>query len=155
MDGFGQKHARELSSAPRSHRQTTEAPVRFTIDADRRLVIARFGKRLTATDIQTYVQALCDHPSFNPSFCEIADISDVKELPLEAPDFLKLADSVDPFSIESKRAFVAKTNVQKHAARMHKILRSQRNFEIFQTLEQAKRWIAGSIDESMRTLSRR
>ena len=142
MDGFGQQRARESNKSSRSYsRETHEPPVRFTIDANQRLVIARFGKRLTATDIQVYVQNLRDHPSFNPSFSEIADISDVKELPLEAPDFLRLADSVDPFSIESKRAFVAKTNVQKHAARMHKILRSQRNFEIFQTLEQAKHWI--------------
>lgn len=142
MSRFGQKQARELKCASTSHRQTGETTLRFMIDVNRRLVIARFGKRLTATDIQAYVHDLLDHPSFNPSFSEIADISDVTELSLEAPDFLKLADSVDPFSIESKRAFVAKTNVQKHAARMHKILRSQRNFEIFQTLEQAMHWIA-------------
>src|SRR5579862_749181 len=142
MDGFGQKQARELNMASRSHREIEEAPVRFTIDANRRLVIARFGKRLRATDIQAYVKNLRDHPGFNSSFSEIADITDVKELPLEAPDFLSLADSVDPFSVESKRAFVAKTAVQTHAARMHKILRSQRNCEIFQTLAEAERWIS-------------
>ena len=141
MDGFGQKQARELNMASRSHREIEEAPVRFTIDANRRLVIARFGKRLRATDIQAYVKGLRNHPSFDPSFSEIADITDVKELPL-APDFLRLADSVDPFSVESKRAFVAKTAVQTHAARMHKILRSQRNCEIFQTLAEAERWIS-------------
>jgi hypothetical protein len=118
-----------------------QATVRFVIDSERRLVIARFGKRLTSTDIQIYVQNLRAHPSFDPSFSEIADISDVKELPLEGPDFLKLADRVDPFSFESKRAFVAQTRVQKHAARLHKILRSQRHFEIFQTLEEAEGWI--------------
>jgi len=141
MDGFGQEKPLERDRSSRSHSKVDHARVRFTIDPHRRLVIARFEKRLTAIDIQTYAQGLHNHPSFNPSFSEIADISAVKELPLEAADFLKLADSVDPFSVESKRAFVAKTNVQKHAARMHKILRSQRNFEIFQTLEEAKRWI--------------
>ncbi|HZC22297.1 MAG TPA: hypothetical protein VE866_03080, partial [Candidatus Binatia bacterium] len=140
MDGFGQKKALEHDQSSRAHPEAKQAGVRFTIDPYRRLVIARFGRRLTAIDIQTYVQGLHDHPSFNPSFSEIADISDVKELPLEAPDFLRLADSVDPFSLESKRAFVAKTTVQMHAARMHKILRSQRNFEIFRTLEEAKHW---------------
>lgn len=143
MDGFGRKRALVQDRSSRSHPEATQAGVQFAIDPSRRLVVARFGRRLTALDIQTYVQGLQAHPSFNPSFSEIADISDVKELPLEAPDFLRLADSVDPFSLESKRAFVAKTTVQTHAARMHKILRSQRNFEIFRTLEEAKRWING------------
>jgi hypothetical protein len=52
-----------------------------------------------------------------------------------------MADEVDPFSPEAKRAFVAETSVQNHAARMHKILRSQRNIETFRTLEDAERWI--------------
>lgn len=140
MGGFGQKQARESHRPSQSHScEAKEAAVRFTVDIDRHLVIARFARRLTTLDIQTYVQGLRNHPNFNSSFSEIADISAVKELPLEAPDFLQLADAVDPFSLESKRAFVAKTNVQKHAARMHKILRSQRNFGIFQTLEEAER----------------
>ena len=141
MDGFGEQKAPERGQTSRLHPEVKEARVRFTIDPHRRLVIARFGKRLTALDIQTYAQGLSNDPGFSPSFSEIADISNVKELALEAPDFLRLADSVDPFSLESKRAFVAKTTVQTHAARMHKILRSQRNFEIFRTLEEAKRWI--------------
>jgi hypothetical protein len=142
--GFGQKQAPDFSRFSRLPAGEDQAPVRFVIDSERRLVIARFGKRLTATDIQLYVQDLRAHPSFDPSFSEIADITAVQELPLEGPDFLKLADRVDPFSFDSKRAFVAQTSVQKHAARMHKILRSQRNFEIFQTLQDAESWITSS-----------
>ena len=142
MDGFGQRQAPEPDGSSRLRARKGKAiPVRFTIDSSRRLVIAKFGGHLTAADIQTYAKDLRQHPSFHSSFSEIADISSVEELPLEAPDFLRLADSVDPFSVESKRAFVARTSSQKHAARMHKILRSQRNFEIFQTLEEATRWI--------------
>lgn len=142
MDGFFQRQVQGFSKPSRlTAREGNQTSVRFMIDSERRLVIARFGKQLTATDIQIYVQDLCAHPGFDPSFSEIADISNVKELPLAGPDFLKLADRVDPFSFESKRAFVAQTPVQKHAARMRKILRSQRNFEIFQTLEEAERWI--------------
>ena len=60
---------------------------------------------------------------------------------LQADGFLKLADEIDPFSPDAKRAFVAKSPVQNHAARMHKILRTQRNIEIFRTIEEAERWI--------------
>lgn len=130
MDGLGQKQALEPS-------------VRFIIDCEHRLVLTKFGKCLTVADVQLYVQQLRADPSFDPSFSEIADISSVKDLPLEGHDFLALADRVDPFSFESKRAFVAQTPEQRHAARMHQLLRSQRNFEIFETLEQAKNWIIG------------
>ena len=116
--------------------------VQFIIDANRRVVIATFGEQLTAADIQGYVRSLDSHPNFDPSFSEIADISNVKELLLDASEFLKLADRTDPFSFESKRAFVAQTYLQIHAARIHKILRSQRNFGIFNSLEDAEKWIS-------------
>ena len=142
LGGFGEKPALELGGpSPLPAHEGHQSQVRFTVDSKRRLVIARFGDNLTLADIQCYVQNLCTDPSFHPSFSEIADISDVKEIPLEAPDFLKLADQTDPFSLESKRAFVAQSSLQKHAARMHKILRGQRNFEIFQTLQEAENWI--------------
>ena len=111
------------------------------IEAKRRLVVVKFGNRVTAEEIGEYVQKLRTHPSFEPSFSEIADLREAVEIDLQADEFLKLADEVDPFSPEAKRAFVAKTSVQNHAARMHKILRSQRNIEIFRTFEEAERWI--------------
>lgn len=143
MDGVGARQAvkSEKSSLVRIG-EKTQARVRFSIDTERRLVIVWFGEHVTAADIQDYVQELCSHPSFNRSFAEIADISQVKELPLQTSDFLELADRTDPFSLESKRAFVARTSLQKHAAQVHKILRSQRNFQIFQTMDEAESWIA-------------
>jgi len=104
-------------------------------------VIAKFAGRLTAADIQSYVQDLRAHPNFDSSFSEIADISEVIELPLEVAEVLELADRIDPFSLDSKRAFVAQSSLQKHAAKMHQVLRSQRNFRIFKTLEEAEGWI--------------
>jgi hypothetical protein len=66
----------------------------------------------------------------------------VEELDLKAEAFIRLADKVDPFSFESERAFVVGNSVQAHAARMHKILRAQRSFEIFHSLEEAEHWIS-------------
>jgi hypothetical protein len=65
----------------------------------------------------------------------------VEEIDLQADEFLTLADKIDPFSEDSKRAFVVRTSVQNHAARMHKVLRTQRNIEIFRSVEEAERWI--------------
>jgi len=96
---------------------------------------------VTAQEIGEYVQKLRDHPSFQSTFSEIVDLREAKDIELQANEFLKLADEVDPFSPQAKRAFVAETSVRNHAARMHKILRSQRNIEIFRMLEDAERWI--------------
>jgi hypothetical protein len=111
------------------------------VEAKRQLVVVKFGNRVTAEEIGEYVQKLRVHPSFQSTFSEIVDLREAKDIELQADDFLTLADEVDPFSPEAKRAFVAKTSVQNHAARMHKILRSQRNIEIFRTFEEAERWI--------------
>lgn len=114
---------------------------RFQVDVERQLVTVTFGNRVTAEEIGEYVQKLIAHPSFQPTFSEISDLREAGDIDLQADDFLNLADQVDPFSQEAKRAFVTRTTVQNHAARMHKILRSQRNIEIFQTFEEAERWI--------------
>ena len=96
---------------------------------------------LKFADIVRYTEKLRADPSFQPSFAEIADLSDVEELDLQADEFLRLADEIDPFFPAARRAFVARTSVQAHAARMHKILRTQRNIEVFDSVEKAKRWI--------------
>jgi len=104
--------------------------------------MVRFGKTVTAGDIERYAAQLRESPSFRHSFSEIADLRDVEKLDLKAEEFIRLADEVDPFSHESKRAFVVGNAVQAHAARMHKILRTQRSFEIFHSLEEAEQWIS-------------
>jgi hypothetical protein len=114
---------------------------RFHVDVERQLVTVRFGSRVTAEEIGEYGQKLRDHPLYEPTFSEIADLREAEEIDLQADEFLKLADEVNPFSPQAKRAFVTRTPTQNHAARMHKILRSQRNIEIFGTLDDAERWI--------------
>jgi hypothetical protein len=114
----------------------------FTLDVQKRLVIVQFVGTVTVDDIARYAKKLLADRKFQPTFSEITDLREVSELNLQANDFLRLADKVDPFWPEAKRAFVVRTEVQNHAARMHKILRSERKIEIFQSLEEAEKWIA-------------
>ena len=111
------------------------------VDVERKLVVVKFGKKLTFPDLERYTAWLRASTLFQRDFSEIADLSAVEEFDLGAEDFLKLADDRDPFSHNAKRAFVAQTSSQTHAARMHKILRGQRSFGIFPTLEEAESWI--------------
>lgn len=111
-----------------------------TVHPERRLVIVKFGKRLTIRDVEQYAARLRANPAFSPSFSEIVDLTEIEELDLQANDFLRLADEIDLFTVDARRAFVAQ-DAQDHAARMHKILRTQKNIEIFKTVKDAERWI--------------
>jgi hypothetical protein len=113
----------------------------FEIDVEKRIVFARFAKKVRVMDIRIYAERLRSHPEFDPQFSEIVDLREVEELNLDAPDFLKLADEIDCFSCGAWRAFVVHNSVQNHAARMHKILRTQGNIRIFSSVEEAQAWI--------------
>jgi hypothetical protein len=129
------------SAAPHRETRGANAALRYVLDAEKRLVVVKFRKKVTVKDIEEYAAALRAHPQFKPEFSEIADLSEVEELDLQADEFIRLADEIDPFSPQARRAFVVRTSVQSHAARMHKILRVQRDFSIFQSVEEAERWI--------------
>ena len=132
----------EISRVPkRSVGKQSNTSAHHSIDVEKRRVVVRFGKKVTARDIAAYADYLRNHPSFDPKFSEIIDLTAAEELDLGSEDFLRLADQVDPFSLEAKRAFVVSTSIQSHAARMHKILRTTRNMEIFRSFEAALRWI--------------
>ena len=118
-----------------------DAPAKFVVNDEKRVIIVKLGKKVTAEDIRRYVVQLQAHPSFQPSFSEIVDLRAVEELDLQANDFLKLADEIDPFSPGAKRAFVVRNAVQAHAARMHKALRTQAKIRVFHSLQEAERWI--------------
>jgi hypothetical protein len=113
----------------------------YSVDIERRMVIVKFRGKLTVGDIERYSKLLQANPTFQADYSEVVDLTQVEELDLDADEFLRLADEIDPFSPNAKRAFVVRTSVQNHAARMHKVLRVQRNIEIFRSIEDAERWI--------------
>ena len=125
----------------KSSRPLPNAIIEFVVDVKRRRVVVRFRNRITLEDIAHYAKQLASHPGFQPTFSEITDLRDVEELDLQADDYLKLADEVDPFSPDAKRAFVVRTQVQSHAARLHRILRAKRNVQIFESFEDAEGWV--------------
>jgi len=114
----------------------------YTIDSAKRVVSVHFEKTLNRQTIEAYAADLRSHPHFHPDFSEIVDLSRVEELELDAKQAVNLADNVDPFSLNSRRAFVAQTSTQTNAARMHHILRGgEENIRIFPTMREAKCWI--------------
>lgn len=126
---------------------STEVPY-YLVDARKRLVYVRFGKKLTAATITAYAHALRVDPEFNPTFAEIIDTRAVEEVTIRPQDAVALADAVDPFSLDSRRAFVACELAQINAARMHRILRSpSKNIGIFSSMAEAEAWVHQEIHE--------
>jgi hypothetical protein len=121
-------------------------PPVYVVAPEERLVSVTFGKSVCIRDIESYATALRADPLFEPGFSEIIDLSEVEELQLDAEHALDLADHVDPFSIGARRAFVARSSVQIHAARMHQLLRNdERNTRIFAFFADAKSWIVRGV----------
>jgi hypothetical protein len=118
------------------------APV-YVVEAEKKQVFVKFGKRLNVADVEKYFATLVADPAFQADFSELVDLTEVEQLNLEAEDFLRLADQVDPFLPHAKRAFVVRTALQDNAARMHKVLRTHQTVEIFRSREEAERWIRG------------
>ena len=125
----------ERSSGP-----TRTSPM-YTVSPAERLVVVKFGQVAGLEEIKSYAAALISDPAFRSDFSEIVDLSDVQELRLSAGDALQLADTVDSFSADAKRAFVARTPMQVHAARMHQVLRSEERIRIFASQAEARAWI--------------
>jgi len=113
----------------------------YVLDPGKRLVSVKFQRKVTVHDIEKYAASLRADPRFKPEFSEIVDLTEVAEIDLQPDEFIRLADKIDPFSENARRAFVVRDEIQHHAARMHKILRSQRSFSIFRSIDAAKRWI--------------
>jgi hypothetical protein len=143
---FPREEPRSSEVLPRStdsHRART--PARYKVIAEKRLVIVEFGRILTASVIAAYVASLRAHPEFDPSFSEILDLSAVEEIHLRGEEMMRLADRVDPFSFDSKRAFVVRDALHAHQARMYQILRnSGANIRAFHSVGEAERWILSS-----------
>lgn len=83
--------------AQETAQSNTDEGFEFCIDPEKKLVVVTFGMRLTLAQIRQYVDALRADPSFVREFSEIADLRAVQDLDLQADEFLKLADQLDPF----------------------------------------------------------
>jgi len=121
-------------------------PAEYRIIPEKRLVWVKFGKRVSEHEIANYAASLRSNLLFEPKFSEIVDLRGVEELDLHGTQMLKLADKIDPFSLDSRRAFVVRNATQNHAARMHRILRiANESMRIFYSLGEAEQWIEKNL----------
>ena len=114
----------------------------YFIDLENGFVLVKFSGTVTFADIEDYAGHLRSDPRFRRSLSEIVDLRDVEEVELSPTQAMKLADTVDPFSPESRRAFVVQSQAQIHAAHVHRILRPEGgNILVSFSMEEAKQWM--------------
>ncbi len=137
-----------MNGSPNTANRRLELGTDFVVDVARRMVIVKFSKTLNIEDIERYARQLMSNAAFDPTFSEIVDLTGVEQVELRGEDVLRLADHVDPFSFESKRAFITKDATQAHQARMYQISRMTRdNIRSFPSIGEAEKWIQ-STDRS-------
>jgi hypothetical protein len=126
------------------------SPLVYSIDTADRVVTARGSGKLTFTAISSYAASLRADPRFSPTFSEIVDLRSVESVLLNARELMTLADSVDPFSANSKRAFVVRNQEQVNAAHLHRILRPQtKKIQVFHSIDEAREWINATSEAAV------
>jgi hypothetical protein len=114
----------------------------YCIDSSSRLVSVRFTANLAFSDIVNYATRLRSDPQFEPDFAEVVDLREVVAVDLDSQDLVQLADQVDPFASESRRAFVIRNEAQARTVGLHRMLRlAGIRVRIFTSMDEARSWI--------------
>jgi hypothetical protein len=113
----------------------------WIVDSKNRIVIAKFGGRLTIADAERFAADLRNNPAFEPSFSELSDLTEVDDPQIDYASAVRFARYTDPFSHASKRAVVAPKPAMYNIARMYQLIRNDENIVLFKTVDLAKGWL--------------
>jgi hypothetical protein len=115
----------------------------YTIDKESRLVTTTAWDTLTADQVLEHQRQLQNDPAFDPDFSQLADLTLVVHLQMDARTVMELSDIV-LFSAESRRAFIADNPFHYGMARMfaafHK-LSGEDQIRVFTTRDAALQWL--------------
>jgi len=116
-------------------------PVRFHVDAERRLVTVKFDGHVGPQDIVEYLEKLLADPAFDSEFAELADLRQANtEVDFQAA--MMIARDKDPFSRKAMRAFVVPTGETLDSVRKYLMARgNDGSISVFRTMEEARRWL--------------
>ena len=119
-------------------------PISYVIDKDRRLVISTLMGVFTPDDGLQHQQALADDPDFNSDFCQLLDLTSVKEFAFDSA-WVRQSAQHSVFSPRSRRAFLVNSAVAYGLTRMYGTYREvaggQEQLLVFQDRDEAMRWL--------------
>jgi hypothetical protein len=97
-------------------------PADYKIDTSKRMVFSIAYGNLTDQDVFAHQDKLCNDPDFDPGFSQLIDCTNVTHIDdLSTEGIYALAEK-DPFSLGSRRAFVAPYNPEFNTFRIYEIL---------------------------------
>jgi hypothetical protein len=118
-------------------------PVFYKIDKERRLVMTAATGPFTLADTLDHQQRLVKDPDFEPTFCQLIDLSDITSFDVNAADIRILAQA-NLFSFPSRRAILITSDVGFGLARIFEVLREfagETGIKIFRDLDEAFDWV--------------
>ena len=117
-------------------------PIVHTIDPERRVVQSRLWDVVTETDAWGSAAALMNDPSFDPTFAQLADMREMKQVEVDQNTVRELA-VMRIFAPESKRALVVASDLQYGIGRMTTSYAEagDQQIAIFRTVAEAERWL--------------
>jgi hypothetical protein len=117
-------------------------PIVHTIDPERRVVQSRLWDVVTETDAWGSAAALMNDPSFDPTFSQLADMREMKQVEVDQSTVRELA-VMRIFAPESKRALVVASDLQYGIGRMTTSYAESgdQQIAIFRTVAEAERWL--------------
>jgi hypothetical protein len=123
----------------------------YTIDATRRIVFTTMTGMLSFDQVVAHAVALKSDPCFHPSFSELLDLRGVSQSDLTLMELIQLADTIDPFSSNARRAIITGSDSIYETSRMYQAVREQENnIRLFRSIEEAQPWLGiegGAIEE--------
>jgi len=119
-------------------------PASYKIDKENRWVHSVYWGVFSRADLVSIVERGLKDPDFDPSFGEIADLTEVTQVEVSGDDIREIAQK-NIFSPLSRRAIVVPNDVIFVLARMYEILRElqgESGIRVFRTLDEALDWVA-------------
>ena len=80
--------------------------VLHVVDSSHHLVVTTFSGQVTVEEIAAACTKLGTNQDFRPDYRQLADLSEVLHLNLNDEDIRSIREIYDPFSRQSRRAFV-------------------------------------------------
>jgi hypothetical protein len=117
-------------------------PIAHTIDTGRRLVQSRLWDVVTETDAWGSAAALMNDPSFDPTFRQLADMREVKEIEVSTNTVRELA-IMHIFAPQTKRALVVASDLQYGIGHMTTSFAEggDQQVAVFRSVAEAERWL--------------
>jgi hypothetical protein len=117
-------------------------PIVHTIDAARRVVQSRLWDVVTETDAWGSAAALMNDPAFDPTFSQLADMREMKQVEVDQSTVRELA-VMRIFAPESRRALVVASELQYGIGRMTTSYAEagDQQIAVFRTVAEAERWL--------------